>query len=655
MNQSRFLTSILTLTLLAQCAHAGDTVQAITEPVLERATLHSLGVYWIVRGDDNRNSSIALSYRKTGQPTWKIGQPLFRVERGAHLTEKYSSKLNVPADGWLFAGSALLLEPDTAYELKLALVDPDGGSTEKTLSAHTRAEPVAPANAPIVHVAPGKGGGSGTAANPYLGLEAAQSAAKPGDVILLHAGVYPGVFELHKYGQAGKPIVYRSAGDGEAILDAQGDASKRPGRCISASDSHDVWFEGLTLRNAEYGIVAHEAARIVIRRCHIHHCDFGITATRNDKDLLNDYFICDNLIEGPCIWPRTKGIEDPRGIQISGSGHDVCYNRVRNFSDAIDTFPSPRCCAIDIHHNDLSECTDDGGELDFSERNVRCFYNRYTNVFQGISVQPVFGGPIYVFRNALYNVVLEPFKMHNSPSGALMFHNTCVKKGMPLMIMSSEKVRNCVYRNNLFVGTSAPYAYEAGSPMADCDFDYDGFAGGPFNKFLKWNNTRYDTLDATHANAPVYKHAIQVDAATAFASARIPRKTRKNKWSPRRICASRPKAQPSTPASSCPESTTASPAKLPTWARTNSEPIRPTTARAPFVPDPPPLLIGAHAHAITSCSPTAIGERGAGVPGMGEEGKLQVLPLAKQVRRAGPYDVFCPANFGSKGYHFADG
>ena len=75
--------------------------------------------------------------------------------------------------------------------------------------------------------------------------------------------------------------------------------------------------------------------------------------------------------------------------------------------------------------------SDDGSELDYSERNVRCYENRFTNVYQGISTQPVYGGPVYIFRNALYNVVQEPFKMHNSPSGVLIFLNTIVKKGAP--------------------------------------------------------------------------------------------------------------------------------------------------------------------------------------------------------------------------------
>ena len=68
--------------------------------------------------------------------------------------------------------------------------------------------------------------------------------------------------------------------------------------------------------------------------------EFGITATKNEKDTVNDYFIADNTMTGRSVWPRTPetGIEDRRGVQLSGAGHVVCYNRISNFGDAIDTF-----------------------------------------------------------------------------------------------------------------------------------------------------------------------------------------------------------------------------------------------------------------------------------------------------------------------------
>jgi hypothetical protein len=265
-------------------------------------------------------------------------------------------------------------------------------------------------------------------------------------------------------------------------------------------------------------VTFHDCARIVVKRCHIRRVEYGMNAARDTQGIAQDHFIADNLIEGPSTWPRSKGIENARGIQITGEGHVVCFNRIRGFADAIDTMPSARCAAIDFHNNDVSELTDDGIELDFSERNIRCFFNRLTNVFQGISMQPVHGGPAYVFRNVMYNVAAEPFKLHNSPSGCLIFHNTTVKNGMPLLLLTPEAVRNVWSRNNLFVGTDGNYAYETSAKMVDCDFDYDGFGGGPFRLFLKWNGVRFGSLDEARRKAPVLRHALVIDSASVFAS-----------------------------------------------------------------------------------------------------------------------------------------
>ena len=517
------LTFALAWCILSPIAKA---VMPVGEPQLDRPTLHSLGIYWIIRDDPGRAASIRLEYRKVGASAWRAGAPLLRVERGAHRMEKFGSRLDVPDDGWLFAGSALMLEPATAYELKLTVVDSNGrkprdgkaAEMSRVVRAQTRAEPKVPSGAKRKHVVPGDGGGVGTSSNPYRGLAAAQSASEPGDVFLLHAGIYSGPWVIRHSGTLEKPIVWSSAGDGPAVIDGGGDSAKRPAHAIEASGAHDVWFEGLTVRNALHGITLHDASRIVVRHCHISQVEYGMNAARNTQGKARDHFLSDNLIEGPSTWPRSKGIENARGIQITGEGHVIAYNRIRGFADAIDTFPSPRCAAIDIHNNDLSELTDDGIEMDYSERNTRCFLNRLTNVFQGISMQPVHGGPVYVFRNAMYNVGVEPFKLHNSPSGCLIFHNTIVKNGPPSVLWTSERVRNCWTRNNLFVGTAADYAFDSTAPMSDCDFDYDGFGGGPFRLFLRWNGVRYASLQDVQKRAPVLKHAVLVDGTTAFAS-----------------------------------------------------------------------------------------------------------------------------------------
>jgi hypothetical protein len=482
------------------------------EPALDPPTLRSLGVSWVVKGDANRNAKIDVEVRKAGAASWKKGPPLFRVEK--------DFRKDVP-DGWMFAGSLLLLDPASDYEIRLKLSDPDGGAAEKTVKASTLGEPEPPAGAPVRHVAPGKGGGTGTAADPFKGLAEAESKARPGDVFLVHGGSYPGVFTVRKSGEPGKPIVWRGAGDGEALIGGAEAARE----CIRADGVHDVWFERLVVRNKDYALIAHESGGIVVRRCRFERVKNGIYNGRNPRDTTRGWWLTDNVLEGVSPWPRPGGKLDEnewRGIQLTGAGHVVAWNRISRFKDAIDTFPSPRCAAIDIHNNDLSELNDDGVELDFSERNVRCFENRIVNVECGVSLQPVLGGPAYVFRNAIYNAANEPFKMHVRPSGVLFYHNTSVRKGMATQLFTPDQVRRCVSRNNLFVGTTGSFAFESTATMVDCDFDYDGFAGGPWSLFLKWNDVRYPTFEEARARAPVYRHAVKVDPASLFASGVAP-------------------------------------------------------------------------------------------------------------------------------------
>src|SRR5271157_5120475 len=154
-----------------------------------------------------------------------------------------------------------------------------------------RPGPLVSTTARVRHVVPGSGGGTGTERDPFRGLAAAQKAAAPGDLFLLGAGVYEGTWTINHSGTPGQPIVWRGQSAGAAIIDAQGHGDTRPGQGISASGSHDVWFKGLTIQNAIHGAVFHDAARIVVRHCHIRRVAYGLTATRNTQGTAADHFI----------------------------------------------------------------------------------------------------------------------------------------------------------------------------------------------------------------------------------------------------------------------------------------------------------------------------------------------------------------------------
>lgn len=485
LNQAPAATSVADGEKVPDASRPGELIQ-------ETPTLKCLGVRWLIGGDGNANARIAVNYRPLDAETWKRGLDLFRVE-----TAGIRQPSRPPEGQTLFAGSIFDLREDTLYEVRLSLHDPDGGDSERILRMKTWTEPRLSPQAPRLDVHPGE-------------LAEALARVQPGQVLRLHAGVYRGTFHPPS-GTPGQPIGIVGGGDGAAILDGR-DANN----VIDASGLHDVIFENLTFQNARWAIAVNGGANLVVRRCVIRDVDHGFVATRNAQ-AQRHILIADNVLSGRSSWPRTEGIEDRRGVQIAGTGHVVCYNRVSGFGDAIDTYSAYPCAAIDFYGNEISECTDDGIEMDYSQHNTRCFDNRLTNVFQGISVQPVYGGPVYVFRNAIYNVGLETFKMHNHPSGAIFYHNTSVKAGMPLVLFTGDAVSNCVYRNNLFLGSTANYAYESTAVMQNCDFDVDGF-GGQWKQFLKWNGVRYGSLEDAAGSSPAYRRAVFVSPDTAFQS-----------------------------------------------------------------------------------------------------------------------------------------
>ena len=492
------------------------------EPVAEPATFHSLGVRWPVRGDANTNAVIGVHYRQRGETIWREALPLFRTD-----PESVSDENRV-AGGRLFAGSIVDLAPDTEYEVGLALTDPDGGSAQRILQMKTGAEPREPAGMRVRHVVPAgtmdPSPGTGTASDPFRGLRSAQASAMPGDLFLLHAGVYrEGTWTIDRHGAPERPIIYRGAGDGEAILDGDGRE-----RLVSANGVRHVWLEHLTLRRARYLFVGHSGSHFVIRRCRLEVVGTGITAINGGYVESRGFVITDNVIEGPTTWPRSQGIEEVSGVSITGAGHVVAYNRMSNLGDGIHGNRHGGLSASDIFNNDIEASTDDGIEGDYSDTNVRIFRNRVTNAFSGISAQPSNGGPLYVFRNAIYNVLYTPFKLHNDTSGVLIFHNTSVLNGIPWHIQpGGETVNDVVTRNNLFVGTQGPALRSTGN-MIRCHFDSDGYggAGGPgvlaavLNVFAEWNGRTYSTPESARRSGALYRQhgAVLMSAGGNFAS-----------------------------------------------------------------------------------------------------------------------------------------
>jgi len=476
--------------------------------VVEPPTLICLGFEWAMSGDDNRNASVDVAYRRAGESQWREAMPLLRMGGEKIFRAPYT----VPDR---FAGSILDLDPDTAYEVRLTMKDPDGvsGQAVQLVKVRTRAEPKAATGGRVLHVYPPAWRGAKEEPN-FTGLMAAyagagtgdwnvvfQNKVGPGDVILVHAGLYKG--DRHNYvdplsttfdgaylltakGTAERPIVIQAAGDGEVIFD--GDGAFRLFDVMAAD--YNI-FDGLTIRNAEVvfwaGVKDVAGAKgLAVRNCRIENVGVGVVTQFAGS---RDFYIADNIFLGRDDRHRVLGWANPGlygahpinsyfAVKVYGSGHVIAHNAVAFFHDGISVcthgVPEPeqdlKAVAIDIYNNDIHVTGDDFIEADGGVHNIRVMRNRGINAAHtALSAQPIFGGPAYYIRNVVYNTPVA-LKFAN-PAGVVVLHNTFIAENR-----TAQRVSNADFRNNLFLGTDAPTGIAVlGGPTGYSVYDYNGY------------------------------------------------------------------------------------------------------------------------------------------------------------------------------------
>ncbi len=482
----------------------------------ERPTLICAGFEWDIEGDMNHNAQVSVHYRKDGDISWKEALPMLRLF--SEKTVYPHLGLNYTAPN-MFAGSIFNLVPGCSYECRFILSDPDGvqGDSLILVKVTTRAEPQAYEKGRILHVyPPGYKGSKEEPAFPDL-LSAyygpgqgywGPAQVQPGDVILVHAGLYRadyhnysstlnldfyGTYVLSKNGTADKPIVIKAAGDGPVVFDGDGCS-----RLFDVTAADYTYFEGLHIINADVAIFAglrHVIGcdGLVVNRCILENVGVGIMAQYAGS---KDFYIADNIILGRDNRHRLHGwtghwldygpaseLKSFIGIDINGQGHAVCYNYVAYFHDGIDiTQQGPpekgaldhRAVSIDVYNNDLFLMADDFIEADCGVHNIRIFRNRCLNAAHaGLSAQPIYGGPAYFHHNIIYNVPTGgAMKFNIHPSGVLVYHNTFCSEWSWSVPYSNVHVRN-----NLFLGTDFPNrpVLNVCTFTAYTSFDYNGY------------------------------------------------------------------------------------------------------------------------------------------------------------------------------------
>lgn len=513
MTRNRIPRRLLTAwTVLASplIALATDAV-APGELIVDPPTLICASVQWQFAGDDDRDATCGVEFRKVGDEAWRKGMGLLRVS-GDEPTDD-GSWYQKP----MFAGSVIDLAEDTEYELRLTVTDPDGvtGQATRTVTVRTRAMPVPTEGGEVRHVYPPvarrkrqpeynsiaaalRGGNLGAH---DAGKLPTDNAAKPGTTILVHAGTYTpkrrryrdpsgmvlfGTNVLSADGTRDKPIYIKAAGDGEVILDFGGNYC---GFNVMGAD----WlvFDGLTIRNTEIAFLAGMwnttgCVGLTVRNCKIEDVNSGVIGFHGR---CREFTIADNVFQGRYRQEEKVGegasIDSMYGVNLCGGGHVVCHNRLTRFFDVIDVWtegtrdPSFRCWAFDIYNNDIEFSPDNAIEADGGYTNIRILRNRCFNSGGiALSNQRPVPGPVYWIRNVSVNG--GGFKNVAGAQGLRIYHNTIAwTPGMSLGQAHTE------YLNNLFMAPPAK-GFRRGGPgfrmrfsTPDCRMDYNAHRVAP--------------------------------------------------------------------------------------------------------------------------------------------------------------------------------
>lgn len=503
--------------------------------LVDPPTIHCLGFRWYIEGDSNLNASVEVAYRPVGEAEWRQALPMLRVHH-----EVANQAFNPWRCGNLFAGSVMNLEPGTEYEVQLTMTDPDGGAPPaKTFTARTTTEPPRFQGARQWDVFPADYSGE----QPESGesdLAEVLKKAQPGDVIQLHPGVHWGHFTLEKSGLPDKPIVIRGSRESEVAGEVAVEGVHHGEPLFDVRQVDHIHFEDLTLRRGRVAIHGGNKGGpgtegLVVRHCRIEDVVSGIwTTSENAKG----WVLTDNVLVGmnPTWHPRTapgRSYMEPShtGINVYGRGHVVAHNRITRFSDslAIANFGPPvedlekHCVNIDFYNNDLSWAQDDTIETDYGCHNIRVFRNRCHNAHTALSVQPSFGGPIYLIRNEAYSITSIAFKLHNYCTGIVAYHNTtCTARRAGFA--SFDRWQNGHFRNNLILGPGGALA--TGSITPRSSLDYNGYQLGGGDRFVTWydgqTRHRFASLAEFTEATGHERHGVLVDYAV-FAGAEEPK------------------------------------------------------------------------------------------------------------------------------------
>lgn len=486
----RFLCTLFTLIYVAIQINSQDVITV--DHLRLDATFQHISCNLTITGDDNGNSEMEIFYKHQSNSNYLPGAKCMRA-KPAMIVDGSALNMN------FHAGSAMFLEVDASYDIRVVISDPDGGSMTIDTTIKTRSYPKLPIGANTISV---------TTAGGLDAIQTAINIANSGDIIEVDDGVYS-PFSVEK-----DNIFVVSKNRGGATI--EGSNTDRGVITIGTfnDSSQFVFISGFVIQNGRWGIDAQNTQYLTVQNCEILDVDYGIV-NRRANGWENNQYITNNKFEGRTPWPQSDGnIPGERAIDIRGNNNVVSYNTITNFGDGVTTDGPPyqNSFSCDIHHNDISRIVDDLIEVDGMVSNSRVYSNRAYNGRAGISLAPVYGGPAYVFRNEFVNMENSTFKMNRKPAGLYLAHNTTIQEGDGMS--SDAGWQNTIMKNNIVYAAFycfQEYGLIAGS-MDDWDYNayYSARAGTSGTPWFKWDNIRYAKISELQSGTSIETNGLEL-------------------------------------------------------------------------------------------------------------------------------------------------
>jgi hypothetical protein len=304
-----------------------------------------------------------------------------------------------------------------------------------------------------------------------------------------------------------------------------------------------IYFLNLTFRHYGQGdypkaLYFDTASDNLVQDCTFAVNDLGVGLKHDShRNVIQDNTFYDTDFDWP--WEAVKagsGLETG-GIRFydpaTGRGNVIRRNTFHDYFDGLGVCPDGTAGVTnetDVYDNLVYNAGDDGLETDGQCSNVRIWGNTFHDVLMGISLAPVYTGPVYALRNLIYRTGVgnniytgSPFKFNSSgygPSGPMyLFHNTAdaALPGNNGLYIKSPGAWSLIYaRNNVWAGTDyALENYNTGQPTS---LDYDDLWNGNSGSLVRWNNTNYATLAAFRTATGQELHGLSVTPGFANAA-----------------------------------------------------------------------------------------------------------------------------------------